>query len=62
MLSAAVHESENGPLRRFAAVVKSGRFRSEADMNRPARSAASVENDPLATLALRTFDRAVRFP
>jgi hypothetical protein len=38
--------SESGPSRHFTATPDVGRFRTEADMNRLARPAASVANDP----------------
>jgi hypothetical protein len=40
-----------GPSRHFAATPDVGRFRTEADLKRQARPAASVANDPTATLA-----------
>ena len=39
--------------RHFAATPDVGRFRTEADMNRQARPAAPVANDPTATSAKR---------
>jgi hypothetical protein len=41
----------SGTQRRFHAVRQLGRFRSEADLNRQARSAQSIANDPYATSA-----------
>ena len=42
----AVHESESGTSRHLEATPDVGRFRTEADMNRQARPAASVADDP----------------
>jgi hypothetical protein len=44
-----VHESLPGTSRHFTAMQHSGRFRGEADMDRQAKPAGSVENDPSAT-------------
>jgi hypothetical protein len=38
--------SQSGPSRHFVATPDAGRFRTEADMNRQARPAALVANDP----------------
>jgi hypothetical protein len=43
--------SANDTSRHFAATPDVGRFRTEADMNRQARPAASVANDRLLPLA-----------
>jgi hypothetical protein len=46
---AMVNESAHGPIASFRGTPDAGRFRTEADMNRPARPAASVANDPIRT-------------
>jgi hypothetical protein len=62
VLFAAVHESPRGTSRHFAATQDVGRFRTEADMNRQARPAASVANDPTATSStLNICDRLSAF-
>src|ERR1700730_12001419 len=48
----ALHESASGTPRRFAAVRRFGRDRSEADMPRASGAGQSDENDPSATLAV----------
>jgi hypothetical protein len=60
------HRVENGTSRHFAPTRQRGRFWSEVDMNRPARLAGSVENDPsrrVSTVNCRmakgSFDHAV---
>jgi hypothetical protein len=46
----ALQKGANGTSRHFAATPDVGRFRTEADMNRQARPAASVASDPFSTL------------
>jgi len=50
-----VNESGNGPSRHFACAQQSGRFRREADINRQAEPAGSVENDPERTWVVPDF-------
>jgi len=45
--------SPNGPQRHFRATPDVGRFRTEADINRQARTAASVADDPGCVKTLR---------
>src|SRR6476620_7064574 len=45
---AAMHESESGPSRHFAAARQLGRFWRKADINWRAGPAGSVANDPTA--------------
>jgi hypothetical protein len=46
--------STHGPTRHFAATQDVGRFGTETDINRQARPAASVANDPKRTWAERS--------
>jgi hypothetical protein len=47
--------SPPGPSRHFAATPDVGRFQTEADMNRQARPAASVANDPKGNIVFRRY-------
>src|ERR1700732_701492 len=53
MLVSALHESAHGTKRRFAAVRRFGRDRSEADMPRASGAGRSDENDPGCVKTLR---------
>jgi hypothetical protein len=52
----------NGTSRHFAATPDVGRFRTEADINRQARPAASVANDPHQTPASRLWPTVIADP